>query len=256
VGGVKLGGSSWLALLSSAAILFAAPECAESRERTLAFTDVDGGVRHAAFSTEGIAGHAFDIDLHSAELRMIGAGVAHRTVDGIAAGLGPHVLAVNASFFDEDGKAMGRVVDGGRASSMSRLPSWGALVVDRKRARIVMGASLPKGSPGGEVVVQGLPRLVVAGRVPKLKTATATRTAVCADGARITLVATTSRVEIAAFARFLALPRARGGIGCKDALNLDGGPSTQLHARLPKLELDVKGGWGVPNALVVLPRRS
>jgi len=116
--------------------------------------------------------------------------------------------------------------------------------------------------PVGEVievaydVVQGLPRLVVAGRVPKLKAATATRTAVCADGARITLVATTSRVEIAAFARFLALPRARGGVGCKDALNLDGGHSTQLHARLPKLELDVKGGWGVPNALVVLPRHS
>ena len=41
-------------------------------------------------------------------------------------------------------------------------------------------------------------------------------------------------------------------LGATDALNLDGGPSTQLVAKLPGLELTVPG-WGVPNALVVTP---
>jgi len=56
-----------------------------------------------------------------------------------------------------------------------------------------------------------------------------------------------------AFARFLADPPDKGGLGCRDALNLDGGPSTQLVAKLPTLALSEPRGWGVPNALVVVP---
>jgi Phosphodiester glycosidase len=44
-----------------------------------------------------------------------------------------------------------------------------------------------------------------------------------------------------------------GGLGCSDALNLDGGPSTQLVAKLPSLTVSVPGGWCVPNALIALP---
>jgi hypothetical protein len=43
------------------------------------------------------------------------------------------------------------------------------------------------------------------------------------------------------------------GLGCWDALNLDGGPSTQLVVKLPAMALSRPGGWGVPNALVVVP---
>jgi hypothetical protein len=56
------------------------------------------------------------------------------------------------------------------------------------------------------------------------------------------------------FAHFLALPRSAGGLGCRNALNLDGGQSTQLHAALPGLSLEMRGGAAVPNALVVIPR--
>ena len=45
----------------------------------------------------------------------------------------------------------------------------------------------------------------------------------------------------------------RDRLGCRDALNLDGGPSTQLVARLGGLRTEVPGGWGVPNALIALP---
>jgi hypothetical protein len=64
-----------------------------------------------------------------------------------------------------------------------------------------------------------------------------------------------TKVETTAFARFLADPPDQGGLGCRDALNLDGGPSTQLVAKLPALSLSLPGGWGVPNALVVVPRQ-
>ena len=102
------------------------------------------------------------------------------------------------------------------------------------------------------LVVQGLPRLVVDGKVQPLKPQLAERTAVCAEGSVIVLVVST-KAGTTAFARFLADPPQRGGLGCRVALNLDGGPSTQLVVKLPALTLSLPGGWGVPNALVVAP---
>jgi hypothetical protein len=67
------------------------------------------------------------------------------------------------------------------------------------------------------------------------------------------MLVVSTKAEATAFARFLAGPRDAGGLGCLDALNLDGGPSTQIVAKLPGLELSLPGGWGVPNALVVTP---
>jgi uncharacterized protein YigE (DUF2233 family) len=85
-----------------------------------------------------------------------------------------------------------------------------------------------------------------------LKPQRAERTAVCAEGSVIVLVIST-KAETTAFARFLAEPLEKGGLGCEVALNLDGGPSTQLVVKLPGLALSLPGGWGVPNALVVAP---
>ena len=104
------------------------------------------------------------------------------------------------------------------------------------------------------LVVQGIPRLVVGGKIQPLKPQLAERTAVCAKDSVVVLVVST-KVETTAFARFLADPPDQGGLGCRDALNLDGGPSTQLVVKLPALSLSVPGGWGVPNALVVLRAR-
>jgi uncharacterized protein YigE (DUF2233 family) len=176
-------------------------------------------------------------------------------VDEIA-GARPVAVAVNASFFDEAGRAMGLGVDEGRLLAPRRLRGWGTLLVEekggRREARIVRGDDV--GDPSAyRLVVQGIPRLVVRGDVPRLKHQVAERTAVCARGREVLLVVATA-AESTAFARFLAAPTAEGGLGCRDALNLDGGSSTQLHARLPGLALSEPGGWGVPNALVATPR--
>ena len=74
---------------------------------------------------------------------------------------------------------------------------------------------------GGGTGVQGIPRLLVGGKVPQLKPQIAERTAVCADGHVVVLVVS-SKAEATAFARFLADPPDKGGLGCWDALNLDG----------------------------------
>ena len=221
------------------------------------FSAVAPGIAHAVFrvrppDAEPFSGHAFRIDLDVAELRLIPAGdpPLRRTVEQIVA---PHpvVVAANASFFDTDGRAMGLAVDRGRVMATSNRRAWGALVIDGTQARIVLGADI-QNPLDHHLIVQGIPRLLVGGKVQPLKFQVAERTAVCAGGNILVLVVST-KVEATAFARFLADPPDRGGLGCQDALNLDGGPSTQLVVKLPALALSLRGGWGVPNALVVAP---
>lgn len=222
------------------------------------FRRVAAGIEYATFEvyprdSEPFSGHAFKIDLEAANLRLVPAGepMARRTIEEIAAPY-PAVVAINASFFDRDGRAMGLTVYEGGAAGGSKLRNWGALAVS-DRARIVLGADLQE-PLAHRLIVQGVPRLVIAGQITQLKPQIAERTAVCAEATMVILVVTT-RAEATPFARFLAERPESGGLGCLDALNLDGGPSTQLMVRLPSLALSAAGRWGVPNALVVTPGR-
>ena len=228
-----------------------------SGQEALRFLAVAPGISHATFDvhppdSEPFSGHAFRIDLGEAELRLVPASgpSPRQTVEQIASPF-PAVVAVNASFFDNDGRAMGLAVSEGRLLATGRRASWGALVVSGADARIVLGSGISD-PLAHRLIVQGLPRLVVGGKVPGLKPQVAERTAVCAAGSRVVIVVV-SKVESIAFARFLAEPSEKSGLGCSDALNFDGGPSTQLVVRLPALTLSLRGGWGVPNALVAVP---
>jgi hypothetical protein len=221
------------------------------------FATLAPGIRHATFQVraedaEAFSGHAFRIDLDVAELRLVPAGgpLSRRTVEEIVAPY-PAVVAINASFFDKEGRAMGLAVDEGRLIASGKRQSWGALVVKDKKALIVLGGDI-NDHLAHRLIVQGIPRLVVGGKVQQLKRQLAERTAVCAQDNVIVLVVST-KAETTAFARFLADPPEKGGLGCEFALNLDGGPSTQLVVKLPALALSLPGGWGVPNALVVAP---
>ena len=230
------------------------------RAEPLRFSVVAPGIAHAVFQVrpadvEPFSGHAFKIDLDVAQLRLIPAGIPplRRTVEQIVASY-PVVVAANASFFDAVGRAMGLAVDEGRVMAMGNRRAWGALVIDGTQGRIMLGADI-QNPLDYRLIVQGIPRLLVGGKVQPLKPQIAERTAVCAGGNIVVLVVST-KVEATAFARFLADPPDRGGLGCWDALNLDGGPSTQLVVKLPALALSLPGGWGVPNALVVVPGKQ
>lgn len=221
------------------------------------FSTVARGIAHATFEVrpgdaEPFSGHAFKIDLDVADLRLVPAGgpSLRRTVEQIAASYSA-VVAVNASFFDTEGRAMGLAVDEGRVLAPRKLRSWGALVLSGTNARIVLGSEIHD-QLAHRLIVQGIPRLVVGGKVQALKPQLAERTAVCAEK-NIVLIVVATKAETIAFARFLVDPAEKGGLGCSDALNLDGGPSTQLVVRLPALALSLPGGWGVPNALVATP---
>jgi len=250
---LSAGKLSWAVLFVATGMLASAAGGERPR-----FTPVAPGIDYAIFDKraediEPFQIHAFKIDLEVADIRLVSAGgsASRRTVEQIVAPY-PAVVAVNASFFDTEGRAIGLGVNEGQLVAVGKRQSWGALVVEGKKPRIVLGGDI-QDYRAYRLVVQGIPRLVVGGKVQRLKPQVAERTAVCAGGSSIT-IAVTTKVETTDFARFLADAPERGGLGCSDALNLDGGPSTQLVVRLPSMNLSLPG-WAVPNALVAVPGR-
>src|SRR4051812_33486020 len=107
--------------------------------RPLSWTNVAAGIDHATFDVAGeFSGHAFDVDLTKADVHIVPAGDARRTVDLIASAFPVHV-ATNASFFDDKNVAMGRVVDGAKVLSADKRSPWGALVLEGTKAKVVLG---------------------------------------------------------------------------------------------------------------------
>jgi hypothetical protein len=236
--------------------------------RGFRFTPVDDGIEYARFfvaAENGAAafdGHAFKVDLSRADLRILPAGgpSTRRDVETIVRAL-PRVVASNASFFAEDGRTMGLVVDQGTLRGRRRIKKWSALVVHDTRASIVEGAAIDL-QTRPSLVAQGQPRLVVDGQPTSLKPQVARRTVACvtgdedARGHSHLVLLVTSDVDASVLARTLAKSPHEGGLGCHAALNFDGGPSTQLVARLGDFGISRKGGDAVPNALAIVPGKA
>src|SRR5262249_30328533 len=79
------------------------------------------------------------------------------------------------------------------------------------------------------------------------------RSAICVRPDTFAIVAVEGGLSLFQLANLLAEPIARGGVGCDVALNLDGGPSTQVALRAGSSRLAIQGGWPVANALIVSP---
>jgi uncharacterized protein YigE (DUF2233 family) len=162
-------------------------------------------------------------------------------------------LVVNGSFFDERGRPLGLVVRDGKELSALRRVDQGVFFIKEGKAAIQHTRdALPNGL---ETAVQAGPRLVVEGRPLRLKQQVSRRTCVCLPGdGNVLFVVLHARVSLIDLARELSRPAVEGGLGCWSALNLDGGPSTQLSVATDTMPLEIEGGWGVPNGLAVLPK--
>jgi len=100
-----------------------------------------------------------------------------------------------------------------------------------------------------EIALQVGPRLVVHGKTLKFKPSLARRSGIgIRQDGNILVVATEKELTMEEFAKlFLELD-------CPDALNLDGGGSTQLNVQHNGFKLDIPGPSLITNALTVFPR--
>ena len=158
------------------------------------------------------------------------------------------VAVINGGFFDEDREPLGLLIHRGERRSKLRKVDWGIFLVAGGKARIV---HTREGVPAGtREALQCGPRLVIAGRVPRFRPGESQRSGVgvTAEGRVVLAAISRGELSLADFARVLK------AWGCRDALNLDGGPSSQLYAKWGVLTLDLPGLYGVPNAIALVER--
>ncbi len=162
-------------------------------------------------------------------------------------------VVVNGGFFDELERPLGLVVSDGKETSPLRKVDQGVFLISMGRPSIVHArAGLPAPI---DMALQSGPRLAVDGRALQLKPQISRRTSVCLPGdGTVLIVVFATPVSLVDLAESMVQPADKGGLGCWSALNFDGGPSTQLSAATPALNLEIEGGWGVPNGLAILPK--
>lgn len=206
-----------------------------------------GLVYRTATLPSGAEAHVLVVDLAAAQLRVLDArdhGATALTARRFAE-LSGAIAVVNASFFDIDGSPMGLLVVDGDERGALRPVDWGVFSIDETGAHIEHTEQFVQ-RPGLAQAVQSGPRLVVAGVPVELKRQAARRTAVCVlEDGRLEIVAVAVSVQASDLAAFLQTS------GCRDALNLDGGPSTQLFLQRGEVRVDLPGGTPVPVALGV-----
>jgi len=233
-------------MLLCAALL--ASQAAAEDFRSSEWTSLVPGLWHRPWQVatdEGssVDGYVFRVDPRILRMTVLDARRADRSVARVAAMRqeSQAYLVVNGGFFDENAQPLGLVVGDGKQTSPLRK---------------VLHSRDPLPDPL-DMALQSGPRLVVDGRALQLKPQISRRSSVCLPGDGTVLVVVIPRpVSLSDLARSLVRQTTDGGLGCWSAINLDGGPSTQLSVATPGFNLEVDGGWGVPNGLAVLPRST
>lgn len=170
------------------------------------------------------------------------------------------LLTINANFFDESGKPLGLVIqDGKELSPFKNISWWGIFyqegATDHNVAGHIIHSSQLKQTSSIKNAIQAGPRLVVNGTIPKLKTQNSAKSSLGINKkGEIFIVATLSAIDIVELAELMAKPELEGGLGCANALNLDGGSSTQLYAKIGGFELDLPNFATIPVGLGVFKK--
>ncbi len=157
-------------------------------------------------------------------------------------------VAINGGYFDGSGHPMGLRVNQKKRISPLRRADWGVFWVENGRAHIDHTRDYDAKFRPDEAVQCG-PRLVVNGKTTDLKPQSSRRSGVGIDArGRVVVAVADDALSLRDWAQVWSQS---DGLACRDALNLDGGPSTQLAFRAKNGAETVSGGWPVPDALVI-----
>lgn len=162
------------------------------------------------------------------------------------------LVAVNGGYFDANDRSLGLRVSQNRKVSSLHGTRWSVFRIKNGEAAILTAkdvkAALERGVRYQQAIQCG-PMLVRDGRVGTFKAQWARRTGlgVTRDG-RVVVAIADGQLSLLAWAQLWA---ARDGLNCPNALNLDGGSSTQLSLRAGKSTLEIASGRTVPDAVVI-----
>jgi len=198
--------------------------------------------------------HVFRIDLKHNQLDLMSATELNKkqaSVDQFAHQKNAFI-AINGGFFDKNYHSLGlRIGHATQYSPIKQISWWGVFQIKNNKPTI-SNISHFKPKAAVNFAIQSGPRLLVNGKILPLKPGHAERTAlgITQDGQIVILVTDHTPMTTTTLARLLK----SSPLYCKDALNLDGGSSSQLYAHIGSFYLNAHGFSDVSDAIIVKPK--
>ena len=203
--------------------------------------------------------HAFRIDLSQNKLELAIAEDQRNKIARVAdmTSMYQAVIGINGGFFSQELKPLGlRISSYTERYPLKTTPWWGVFYVLNDRPYIVSQSKF-QANKRIEFAVQCGPRLIINNRIPiSLKPGLNNRTAIGITPNSKIIFAVTDNLKLTTtqLARLMRLRQIDGGLECCNAINLDGGSSTQLSAKGKDFQLEVPSFSAVTDAILVIPK--
>jgi uncharacterized protein YigE (DUF2233 family) len=236
------------------------------RLHSIDWVSLEGGVRYKPIQHEsyGITLHAWSF---SRKEYAVDLAVASDPLGSTAANIRKErgvVMAVNGGFFDIDRNSRltpsGLVVAQGRiVSNLSETRRGGSGVLFERGGNIGIDFSRIFNTQGLDAGVQVGPLVVDPGGVNGIRRNDfdrQDRSVVCLTGDRFVVVVISGGLSLHEVGELLSTSEAQGGFGCERAINLDGGPSTQVAFKIGQQAIEIDDRWKISNAIVVQRRKD
>ena len=165
---------------------------------------------------------------------------------------GKFLAVMNGGFFDKDGKSLGLRVSNNKKANALHDANWGVFFIRKGKAGVLHTRDFKRKYDSYVNITQAVqcgPRLVVDGKTTDLKPQLARRTGIGIqrDG-RVIIAVSNGTLTFSEWANLWA---DSSGLDCRDALNLDGGGSTQISIKTKKKSREVSGLWPIPDVVAI-----
>ena len=195
--------------------------------------------------------HVFRIDLNQYQLDLFSAKeLSHKQASiDVLAHKSKALIAINGGFFDQKFRPLGLRVKQKRVyNPIKRISWWGIFYITNKQPHIISSHEYSDNIQS-DVAIQSGPRLIIDGYIPHLKPGFAERSALGITKNNKVIILVTDNAMLTTTE--LATVMKSKPLNCQNALNLDGGSSSQLFAQVGRLQLNVHGFSNVSDAIVI-----
>lgn len=197
--------------------------------------------------------HAFRINLQENTLSLATAKDIHHDFAAVSdyAQYTHALIAINGGFFDKNYHPLGLRIRHHQQLSPLKLISWWGVFYTKQGHAYLSSAKRFKQTEHVDFALQSGPRLIINGRIPSLRPGLDERSAlgITQDGHVIILVTEHAAITTTELAQLMKAPP----LNCINALNLDGGSSSQLYAKIKSFQLHVHGFSNVSDSIIVNP---
>lgn len=237
--------------LSLIALLISTQVYSGSQQPVTKWHKVSRGVKYRKYEVNTLIRnatfHVFKLNLNQVDLNYCHIDSLTNVKD---AAIENHaILAINGGFFSTAYKPLGLRIQHGRIISKFKPISWWGILYIQNNAPFMTSYKNYKSGLSADFAIQAGPRLLINGYIPHLKDAYAKRTALGFGKSGYIYLVVTEHTNTSTLASFF-----RDKLKCTNALNLDGGSSTQLFVNVKNLDIELQGYSNLPDPICITPK--